>query len=89
MEFLTPLYKESDDIYGTNGSVNLPFALIKKIGQTETARLLWNPRTHKQTWVPNSVFVFHWHVLSAVDMTIFLIVPDKFIQTKRTFFGVK
>lgn len=88
-EPLTPLYRESDQIYGPNGSVNLPFALIKKIGQTETARLLWNPRTRKQAWIPFSVFAFHWHVVSAVDMTIFLIVPDMFVQTKRAFFGVK
>lgn len=88
MEFLTPLYRESDEIYGPDESVNLPFALIKKIGQTETTRLLWNPRTRKQTWVSLALFAFHWHVLSAVDMTIFLIVPDAFVQTKRAFFGI-
>lgn len=89
MKQLTPLYRKSDQIYGENDSVNFPYALIRKVGEKPGQKLIRNPATRQELWVPNSVFSFHWHVLSAAEMQIFLIVPDEWAKKKHTFFKQK
>ena len=71
-----PVYQASQPIYGEQGSVCFPLALMRKVGEAKDARLLRNAATGKEVWIPNDVFAFHWHVLSATEMQLFLIVSD-------------
>lgn len=81
-----PLYSNADLIYGENNSVFFPKAVIEEIHQTEKAVLLYNCYTQQQSWFPRSVFSYHWHVISARELIVFLNIPVQWITKKRDFF---
>lgn len=81
-----PIFSEDADMYGENGSVQFPLAVVEKIAQTDKARLLFNTYTNQQAWFPESVFLYHWHVVSLTELQVFVSIPARWIQKKRTFF---
>lgn len=85
-----PIYQDGTQIYRQDGSITLPLALVRKVGETPKARLLRNRWTQQEAWFPNSAFLFHWHVFSLTeDCQLCLLLPPQWIKKKQAFFFQK
>jgi len=84
-----PLYRDTDPIYGEHGEVLLPLACVERLRKTDKARLLMNTATGAEAWFPEAAFSYHWHVVSVLELVVFLSLPKTWVRKKAAFFAPK
>lgn len=85
---LFPLYEQHTPIYGKDGSVNLPVAVIERVKIDGDQRVIRNVYTDKEAVFPESAFTYHWHVLTDSELVVFLSVHRAWVMKYKEFFKV-